>query len=98
VQISIDDLKPEVHHRGCFITARTVTSAYVSTNLITIIEEEDGSVARLELTFQDPEALDAGIPEHVKQIQKSGKRYMLMGYCTEHGSNKRAVFQSNRRW
>jgi len=35
---------------------------------VTIIEEEDGSVARLELAFQDPEVPGADIPENVCRV------------------------------
>lgn len=63
-KISITDLKVEVHHRGCFVTAKTITPAYLSTNVITIIEAEDGSVAKLEIGFQDPLLPSSDLPEN----------------------------------
>jgi hypothetical protein len=52
-QISLVDLKVETHHRGCFLTAKTITPPYQSTEVVTIIEEENGNVAQLVLGFQD---------------------------------------------
>lgn len=53
VQISFNELKIETHHRGYFITAKTITPPYESTESVTIIEEENGNVAKLVLGFQD---------------------------------------------
>jgi hypothetical protein len=64
LQISFKDLKVEVHHRGCFVTARTITPPYISTDVITIVEEEGGNVARLEISFQDPTLPDSDLPEN----------------------------------
>jgi hypothetical protein len=46
-------LKVETHHRSCFVTAKTITPPYQSTDVVTIIEEENGTVARLALGLQD---------------------------------------------
>jgi hypothetical protein len=43
----------ETHHRGCFVTATTITAPYKSTETITVIQEETGNVAVLVLGFQD---------------------------------------------
>lgn len=53
-----------MHHRGYFITAKTITPPYVSTDAITIIEDDDGKVAKLEISFQDPFSPGAGLPEN----------------------------------
>ncbi|CZR57619.1 uncharacterized protein PAC_07508 [Phialocephala subalpina] len=53
-QISLFDLRLGTHHRGCFITARTITSSYLSTSLITILEDDTGTVARLIQAYQLP--------------------------------------------
>lgn len=60
----MNSLRTEVHHRGCFITAKTITPPYLSTDMISIIEEEDGEVAKLEISFQDPLSPDSGLPEN----------------------------------
>jgi len=62
VQIPFNDLKVEVHHRGCFITARTITHPYLTDQAITIIEDEGGNVAKLEICFQDPSSPDSDLP------------------------------------
>jgi hypothetical protein len=64
LQISFEELKAEVHHRGCFVTARTITPAYVSTDVITILEEEGGHVVKLEICFQDPSSPDSDLPQN----------------------------------
>ncbi|KAH8592334.1 hypothetical protein B0O99DRAFT_597377 [Bisporella sp. PMI_857] len=61
-KISFKDLKAEVHHRGCFIAARTITSPYLSSQIVTIIEEEGGDVAKLEVSFQDLASPDSDLP------------------------------------
>jgi hypothetical protein len=55
-------LKAETHHRGCFVTARTITAPYLSYKIVTIIEEENESVAALELCFQDSSSPDFNLP------------------------------------
>jgi len=35
------------------VTAKTITSPYQSTDVVTIVEEENGTVARFALGFQD---------------------------------------------
>ncbi len=52
-QITLGDLQLETHHRGCFITARTISQPYQSTQIISIIEDGSGTVAKLVLGFQD---------------------------------------------
>jgi len=55
-------LQPKVHHRGCFVTARTITPPYLTAQVITIIEEDGGGVAKLEICFQDPSLPDSDLP------------------------------------
>jgi hypothetical protein len=64
LQISFEDLKVEIHHKGCFVTARTITPPYISTGVITIIEEEGGNVVKLEIGFQDPLSPDSDLPQN----------------------------------
>ena len=52
MQITLADLKLETHHRGCFLTARTVSLPYESIDVISVIEDEHGDVARLVLGYQ----------------------------------------------
>lgn len=53
LQIPINEFKVETHHRGCFVTAKTITHPYQLAELVTIIEEENGNVAKLVLGFQE---------------------------------------------
>lgn len=62
--MTFKDLKPENHHRGHFITARTITPPYISTDVITIIEEEGGDVVKLKISFQDPTSPDSNLPQN----------------------------------
>jgi len=55
-------LRPKVHHQGYFLTAKTITPPYLTTQVITIIEEEGGDVAKLEINFQDPSLPDSDLP------------------------------------
>jgi hypothetical protein len=50
-QISFDEIEVTTHHRGCCLTAKTIP--YHSTEVVTIIEEENGNVAKLVIGFQD---------------------------------------------
>ncbi|RDL33831.1 SET protein [Venustampulla echinocandica] len=59
-KISLDDLKLETHHRGCFVTGMTITPPYQFSETITIIQDESGSVASLILGFQDDSLLNSG--------------------------------------
>jgi hypothetical protein len=60
--MSVQSLKVETHHRGFFVTARTITAPYLSTKIVTIIEEDTGSVAKLELCFQHASSPDFFLP------------------------------------
>lgn len=51
LQISLEELKLETHHRGCFVTAKTITNPYHSMDIISIVEEGSGHVAKLSLGF-----------------------------------------------
>jgi hypothetical protein len=53
LQISLNELKVETHHRGCFVTAKTITTPYQFADVITVIEDENGNVARFVIGFQD---------------------------------------------
>ncbi|KUJ14843.1 uncharacterized protein LY89DRAFT_123704 [Mollisia scopiformis] len=61
-KISLSDLKLGTHNRGYFVTARTITSSYHSTDLITILEDDSGAVARLVQGFQNFSSSDSSIP------------------------------------
>lgn len=45
------------------MTARTITPPYLSTEVITIIEE-GGNIAKLELCFQNPSSPDSDLPQN----------------------------------
>jgi hypothetical protein len=62
--ISFNDLKVEVHHREYFVTGRTITPLYISTEVITIIEEESAKVAKLEIGFRNLFSPDSELPEN----------------------------------
>ncbi|KAH7382969.1 hypothetical protein BKA64DRAFT_173875 [Cadophora sp. MPI-SDFR-AT-0126] len=52
-KIPFKDLKLESHHRGGFLTGRTIVRPYHCSEVITIIEGDDGDVAKLVLGFED---------------------------------------------
>jgi len=60
LQISFKDLKLETHHRGGFLTGRTIVPPYHCSEVVTIIEGDDGDAAKLVLSFED--SLYSGTP------------------------------------
>ncbi|KAL2064031.1 hypothetical protein VTL71DRAFT_4525 [Oculimacula yallundae] len=52
-KISFKDLKLETHHRGGFITGRTIAFPYQRSEVITIIEGDSGVVIKLVLGLED---------------------------------------------
>ncbi|KAG4430492.1 hypothetical protein IFR05_014016, partial [Cadophora sp. M221] len=52
-KISLKDLKLETHHRGGFITGRTIVTPYHCSETVTIIEGDDDDVVTLILGFED---------------------------------------------
>lgn len=53
LQITFKDLKLETHHRGGFLTGRTIVPPYHCSEVVAIIEGDDGDVAKLVLSFED---------------------------------------------
>ena len=60
LQISLTELKLKTHHRGCFVTVKTVTSPHQFAEVVTIVEDESGNVARLVIGFQDDSLSTSG--------------------------------------
>ena len=60
LQISLSELKLKTHHRGCFVTVKTVTSPHQFAEVVTIVEDESGNVARLVIGFQDDSLSSSG--------------------------------------
>ena len=59
--MSLNELKIENHHRGSFLTAKTISPPYQTTEIVTLIEDENGDVAKLVLGFQDDHTSSSGV-------------------------------------
>jgi len=86
LQISINELIVETHHRGCFVTAKTITHPYPLTEIVTIIEEENGNVAKLVLGFQDDSPSTFG-----SSLLISSKVAIRESYCKFNGEGDYAI-------
>ena len=62
VQIPINELRIESHHRGRVLAALTVTESCVQQGLISIVEDSAGSVATVTIFNQDDRLLSKLLP------------------------------------